>query len=282
MTAIPPKFAPPSWEAHLQLAFDNKNGKTVLSNKQHRGPLLVQRPFYPEGDQSCHIYIIHPPGGIVGGDDLLLQADINQDAHSVITTPAATKFYRSNGYLAQQTQVINVAESAILEWLPQETVFFSDADAAANTIINIQPSSRIIAWEIQCLGLPANNLTFSQGQCVQKFQVWKNGIPVLLDCNRIQGGGELLTSSWGLNNYQAVGTMISTDQEDDSYLDLLKTAASKHNATLHACTAVHGLVVIRAMAKYAEEIKELFLSVWQELRPHLLNLDPCAPRIWNT
>jgi urease accessory protein len=282
MTAIPPKFAPPSWEAHLQLVFDYKNGKTILSNKKHLGPLLVQRPFYPEGDRCCHIYVIHPPGGIVGGDDLILHADINVNAHSVITTPAATKFYRSNGYLAKQTQVINVAENAVLEWLPQETVFFSEADAAANTIINIQPTSRIIAWEIQCLGLPANDLQFSQGRCVQKFQVWKNGVPVILDCNRVHGGADLLSANWGLNNHQAIGTMITTDDLAESYLDLIKVKASQHGATLHACTAVHGLVIIRAMAKYAEEVKQLFFAVWEVLRPQSLNLAPCAPRIWNT
>lgn len=282
MTSMPIKSAQPNWEAHLQLAFEYKNHKTILSNKQHRGPLLVQRPFYPEDKKCCHVYIVHPPGGIVGGDNLHIHADINNTAHSLLTTPAATKFYRSNGYIATQTQMVNVAENAVLEWLPQETVFFNEANAASSTIINIQNSSRIIAWEIQCLGLPANDLPFNQGSCVQKLEVWKNGAPILLDCNRIQGGAKILTANWGLNQHQAIGTMLATDNIEHTYLDLLKKTASQHAATLYACTTVHGLVIIRAMAKYAEQIKELFFSLWEVLRPELLNTPSCAPRIWNT
>ena len=37
------------WEATLDLGFAQENGATRLARRSHRGPLVVQRPFLPEG-----------------------------------------------------------------------------------------------------------------------------------------------------------------------------------------------------------------------------------------
>ncbi len=115
------------WQAELHLGFSRKADKTLLSSRKHRGPLTVQRPFYPEGG-LCHVYILHPPGGIVAGDKLLIDIAAGQDSQALVTTPAAGKFYRSEGKLARQNVVLKVADQAVLEWLPQETIFIRGQD----------------------------------------------------------------------------------------------------------------------------------------------------------
>src|SRR5262245_14402851 len=115
------------WLASLDLEFARSGSRTVLARRSHVGPLIVQRPFYPEGD-VCHVYLVHPPGGVVGGDTLELRARVHDGAHALITTPAATKFYRSEGRMARQVQDIAL-DAAIFEWLPQETILFADAHA---------------------------------------------------------------------------------------------------------------------------------------------------------
>ena len=85
---------PAGWVARLALRFEQRAGRTVLAHRSHEGPLAVQKPFYPEGD-VCHVYLLHPPGGVVGGDRLTIEIEVASDAHAVITTPAAGKFYRS-------------------------------------------------------------------------------------------------------------------------------------------------------------------------------------------
>src|SRR5882672_10633362 len=67
---------PSGWAAHLQLRFAAKSGATFLEHQAHSGPLLVQRPFYPEGPGVCHVYVLHPPGGLVPGDTLALEVDV--------------------------------------------------------------------------------------------------------------------------------------------------------------------------------------------------------------
>ena len=125
------------WLAELKLAFENDGRRTIISERLHYGPLIIQKPFYPEGE-VCHVYLIHPPGGIVGGDELHLNVNVNKNAHALLTTPAATKFYRGNDFQAKQIQNINVSSGCKMEWLPQETIFFSGCEANTKTIVNLE------------------------------------------------------------------------------------------------------------------------------------------------
>ncbi|MDW3094387.1 MAG: urease accessory protein UreD [Gammaproteobacteria bacterium] len=271
-----------SWKATLDLCFAQRNNKTNLTSKKHSGPLIVQKPFYPEANGCCHIYLIHPPGGIVGGDSLNLSAQLDENSHALITTPAATKFYRSTGIQASQNQVINLKENAILEWLPQETVYFNDTNAASTTRINLNKSNRFFAWEIQCLGLPAQQEYFISGQCRQKLEIWREDKPVLLETNRLIGGDELLNASWGLQGHKSVGTFVISDGDATIDIETINTEALKFKGLSNSYTSMNGLLIIRAMSAYAEIIKKFFAALWEVLRPQILQLESSTPRIWHT
>lgn len=116
-------FSGKGWLAEIALRYEVKRGVTRLTEKRHIGPLMVQRPFYPE-QGIAHTYLLHPPGGVVGGDNLLINIDVQSQAHALLTTPGATKFYRSAGGVAHQIQTLKVAPNGFLEWLPQENIFF--------------------------------------------------------------------------------------------------------------------------------------------------------------
>ena len=282
MAAVAPTNNIRNWEAKLNLKFEYKNDRTILTNRRHHGPLLVQKPFYPEQPDCCHVYLIHPPAGIVGGDSLTIEASIGEYAHGLITTPAATKFYRSNGFLSSQTQIFNLAPNAILEWLPQETIYFNSANAESKTRINANIDSNLIAWEIQCLGRPTNKEDFLDGHCMQKLEIWVDNKPLFLECNRLTGNSNILNSAWGLRSNKSIGTLVTTDNKQNSLLEIVKEHASSFTTITHGCTRLNGYILIRAMAHYAEELKAFFVSMWEIIRPSLLKLETCPPRIWQT
>src|SRR5690349_9801394 len=114
-----------AWKASLSLGFGFANRKTTLDRKIHDGPLVVQKPLYPERSEACHAIVVHPPGGIAGGDELTLRASVAAGGAALLTTPGAAKWYRSAGPWARQAAAFDV--QGVLEWLPQETIIFDGA-----------------------------------------------------------------------------------------------------------------------------------------------------------
>ena len=175
------------WQASLALQFCHTPEKTLLHSARHSGPLTVQRPFYPEGE-TCHLYLLHPPGGIVGGDTLDISVRLDAKSHALITMPGASKFYRSSGPLACLSQHFYLDEEATLEWLPQDTIIFPGANAALRSVFHLHATSTLLAWELYCLGRPVINEAFSHGTLESRLEVWVDGEPRLIERLHLSGG----------------------------------------------------------------------------------------------
>ena len=275
---LAPPLNPADWQAELQLGFTARAGRTVLTHRLHRGPLLVQRPFYPEGS-VCHVYLIHPPGGIAGGDHLQLRAELGSESHALITTPAATKFYRAApGRLAVLHQHLQL-HGATLEWLPQETIFFDQAEARTTTRVDLDARSRFIGWELSCYGRQASNLRFINGRLHQNLELWREGKPLLLDHLRIEGSGPMQNAMWGLQGLSALGSLIAFPA---TAAEVVAVRALPLTAGKLSCTLVDGVLLCRALCAESAELKQLLLQVWQCLRRRLLGREAVLPRIWAT
>lgn len=269
-----------SWKARLTLEFEKREHRTVVTNRKHVGPLVIQKPFYPEG-APCHIYLLHPPGGLVGGDQLTLNINLGTQSHVLITTPGAAKFYRSAGPVAQQTQTLNACNESLLEWMPQETIVFDQSNASINTEINLEENSKFIGWEIICLGRAASAEKFTTGNLQQKLQLSINNKPAFIERALFQGKSELLSAPWGLANHPTVGTMIITPA-DQQLVNIIREQVQAEPYELFSTTLMDKVIVCRYLGPQAEAAKTLFIKVWKIARPHIQNIEACIPRIWNT
>jgi urease accessory protein len=267
-----------SWQAKLELTFRQAGNRTILAERRHVGPLVVQRPFYPEGP-ICHVYLVHPPGGIVGGDAVSLQASVEPQAHALLTTPAATRFYRAGPHpRATLSQHLAVHDGA-LEWLPQETIVFDGARARSSTRVDLTGEARFLGWEICCLGRPVNDESFDSGQLQLDFLLYRDGQPLLLDRMRLSGGSAALHGPWGLAGNQAMGTLMMYPARG---IDLASLRELTSADARHAISIVDEVLVCRALAAQAEAVKSLFTDMWQKLRESLHGRVAVAPRIWAT
>ena len=275
-------MATEGWAAQLVLNFDRTGEKTLLRERRHLGPLRVQRPFYPEGDPVCHVYILHPPGGVVGGDSLNVSVTASGDGHALITTPAAGKFYRSAGPYAELRQTLKVASKAVLEWLPQETIVYSGAKSRITTRIELERGARFLGWEVVCLGLPASGRDYIEGDVRQSFEVWQDGEPLWLERGRFEGQSEALSASWGLGQHTVVGTLICTANDADATEKIRHHADDLFEDDLLSATTVSGLTVCRYLGRDGFRAMRYFTKAWETLRPVLCNRPACAPRVWRT
>ncbi len=266
------------WQAELQLGFEQRSTKTVLASRTQRGPLAVQRPFYPEGD-VCHAYILHPPGGVVGGDQLHLRFQVDAAAHALLTTPGATKFYRSAGLQAQQHQHFHVTQGC-LEWLPQENIFFPGANTALHSQIHLDAAAHYIGWEIHCLGLPSIGEQFTHGKALFKTAVYRAGKPLLLDRLLMAGEVDLHTAA-GLRGQAVMATLLATPATP-ALLEAVRPHCQDIAAGSTGVTLVNGVLVVRYLGNSTAQAQRLFRHLWHIIRPSVTGRPATPPRIWNT
>jgi len=266
------------WQGRLELGFEARSGRTVLAHRRRQGPLAVQRPFYPEGD-ICHVYLLHPPGGVVGGDRLQVDVECAAASHALLTTPGATKFYRSSGALATQAQSLVAAAGSCLEWLPQENIVFPGARARLETRVDLHDDARLALWEVHCLGRPTNDEPFDNGMLDSELAIYRDGRPLLLDRRRItEGSGKARAV---LADQAGTGTLVMShaDEEVCSAARAILPMGAHHRA---AATLIDDLLVVRYLGSSTERAREVFTAVWSIARHATLGRRPSPPRIWAT
>lgn len=288
--------APPKrgWLARLELGFEASDGRTRLSRRKHQGPLVVQRPFYPEASGCCHVYLVHPPGGVVGGDDLELDVQVDARAHALITTPAATKLYRSSGPSATLSQRFVVRAGATLEWLPQETIAFNGSIAALSTRVELEPGANFIGIEVLCLGRPAAGESFDVGRLRQRLEVRRAGEPLVVEQLRLRGGGPELQQTWGLHGHTTLGTLIAVSggapqvwaRRVPELVQRVREGISPLGGTaplgVAAVTQLGGAIVCRFLGDGSSPAHAVLRRAWELIRPELTQTPAVAPRIWAT
>ena len=271
-----PMYPALGWQAKLDLAFAKPADKTVLVRRQHEGPLVVQRPFYPE-DEVCHVYLLHPPGGIVGGDDLSITVKAASLSHALITTPAAGKFYRSGGSQAKQAVEITIANGATVEWLPQETIIYEGAQLKSSVKVDLAADARFIGWEILSLGRPACAENFDYGLADLSWQISYEDRPLLLE--RLYLDSKAFSARWGLQGYSACGTLFATPTSAESFAavqDLIGDTKGR------GVTRIDNLLICRALDIRSDRLRSFFENVWAIVRPDAVEREVSTPRIWAT
>lgn len=270
MRLTEPLFAP--WKADLFLGFDHRDDRTVLADKRFDGPLVVQKPLYPEGDAVCHAILVHPPAGIVGGDQISLRVKAGFGASVLLTAPGATKWYRSAGPFASQQLRFDIEGG--FEWLPNETIVFDGALAQMQSEIHLGEKATYIGWEILCLG---RGEPFQSGRIALRNRIFRAGEPLWRECGVIEAGGGLMSSPAGLDGKTVCATLVAVAQSIDKNI----VAACRSIGDV-ALTLLPGVLIARHLGDSSEVAKQRFVELWQILRPAVSGRPAHRPRIWNT
>jgi urease accessory protein len=267
-----------AWQASLRLRFEDDAGTTRLIERAHSGPLRVQKPLYPEGSRICHAIMIHPPGGVVGGDRLAVNVAAGAASHAFLTSPGAAKWYRANGKVSVQEVSICAGPGATVEWMPQETIFFSDAHVQLHHAVELANDARYIGAEILCFGRRASGERFGSGTISQHTHIRRGGKLLWWEQGSLHGGGAGMDSVLGLDGASVCATLIGVGEPvPRMLLDAMRALDAKL-----AVSQVKSVFVARYLGSDSETARRVLIGVWQLLRPHLLGCAAPVPRIWLT
>ncbi len=273
------------WQARLSMRYQAQDLRTVLRH-DHDGPLRILKSLYPEGDAICHNVIVHPPGGLVGGDELNIDIKVEAGAHALISTPGATRFYASDDAFASQSLTMHLSAHARLEWLPLETIAFPGCKADNSWSAKLEPGAEMMAWDVTALGLPGASQAFSDGVFRQRMEVpglWLEKAQIAASDFR------LLNSPLGLAGQRCMGTLVfaagsslARDRKE-RLLESVRLAIHPTVAGVHigaTCPNDH-MLVIRGLAPQAEPLMHALKAAWAAIRETAWQLRGDAPRIWN-
>ncbi|HEV3240478.1 MAG TPA: urease accessory protein UreD [Casimicrobiaceae bacterium] len=269
------------WVGELSLAYERAGSRTVLSRRAHRGPLVVQKSLYPEGEAICQSIVIHPPAGIVGGDRLALDVAVGAGAQVQLTTPGAAKWYRSAGAAAQQSLAFSVGARAVLEWLPQETIVFNGAIVNLETRVALHDDARFLGWEIYCLGRRLAGEAFGHGRFRQHVVVSRDGRRQWAERAHFAGSAPLLRAPVGLSGNSVFGTFLAAAPHvpDDLVRACREVVCEDGDGGI---TRLPGLLLARYLGPSPEAARHYFTALWACARPVLAERQAVPPRIWNT
>ena len=274
-----------TWLARLDLAYTLEAERSV-ARYLHQGPLRILQSLYPEGDAICHNVLVHPPSGLVGGDTLDMRVTVGPGAHGLVTTPGATRFYRSEAGLATQQVHARVESGARLEWLPLEAIAYNGCDGLNRAVFDLAPGAEMMTWDITALGLPAADMPYVQGTFRQHLE-----IPgVWLERGTINATDtRLMNSPLGLAGQRCVATLVfaaGSNMADERVERALACArelieASELRLTAGATSPHKQIIVLRVLSPVTEPAMQLLRQVWATWRREMWGLEGTAPRVWN-
>lgn len=285
-----------SWRARLDLDFnvaplssseiavDLREHKTRLGF-QHFGPLRIQKALYPEGPSPCHAIIVHPPGGIAGGDRLEVIVKSRARSHGLVTNPSATKWYGTDS-VVPASQLIDIELDGKFEWLPQETIVFNQARVRSDIHVRASDEGAMIGWDHLIFGRHSSGETFAEGNFNQTLRIELDGKEVWRDKLVLQGGDPLFASPIGLRGHHALATVWAvlphSKSWDEQTIQSLRDQTSVHGEQGIAWTVLHSRLLVGRVLANPLNLKSLLQNAWKFLRPHVLDRIAVAPRLWAT
>jgi urease accessory protein len=272
------------WQGKLDLRFTRMANRTILSGRRHIGPLRIQKPLYPEGPEICHVVVIHPPGGLADRDDLSVHLTLEEGAHSVITTPGATKWYKANEGSTSRVEAA-LRAGAVLEWLPNENIYFLNASAKTVFRLELADSATACGWDINMLGRIASGESWEAGvlRATTEF-VRDDGSLIWSERACLRAGSDLGHARQGLAGYPVFGTLWCVGGKRDP--KIIETLAAELPFTLAVRAGIsllpQGVLLVRAVGRQIEPVRSLMIDCWSQIRPMVIGRDAQALRLWST
>lgn len=274
------------WEARLDLAFKAAEGRSYLATRLHLGPLVLQKTLHPEGPSVCHGVVIHPPGGVAGGDELTLNVSLDHGAKALLTTPGAGKWYKANGQFAKQHLQFDVKDNACVEWLPQENILFDAAQVKFSSTVNLASKAAYAAWEVICLGRQAQREAWLSGVMQQQVAIRRAGKLIWNERALLKPEQVTFESMVGMKGNAVTGSfVIAAGVVPVEVLDACRAIKPKLALDADAqygVTALPEIFAARYVGQSSQCAKAYFEALWACLRPWYAGREVVRPRIWNT
>jgi urease accessory protein len=262
----------------LQLAFEQRGDATVLTQRLSTLPLQLLEPI-SFADGSLCIVPLNPTGGLLGGDTLRTHMGLGPGTRVCVTSPSATKVYRSSGAPTVQDTIVHVADGALLEYVPDHLIPHAGAWLDQSLRVDLAGDGTVILWDAFAAGRLACGERWMFRQLTSRIEIRRAGRPLFLDRLELRGNDARLAGSGGLEQLGYSATLVAVSTSFDSWADLADELQALLDTRGRGVVAgASGLardgLCARILSATAFELSASLQACWVLLRRRLLGLGP--------
>ncbi|MBE9603352.1 urease accessory protein UreD [Acetobacteraceae bacterium H6797] len=254
---------------------------TRIDELQQASPQRLLFPS-PEPGEWLTAAMVNTAGGLAGGDAVTTRIALGPEARATLSAAAAEKIYRSLGPETEIGVTLDLAENAALEWIPQETIFFSGARLRRRIEARLAPGARLIMAEALVFGRAAHGETVVAGSLVDQWRIigpdgplWAEGLRLGED---IAGP---LQSPFGMAGAGAMATLLLVAPEAEAMRDRLRLLLEDGPVRCGATLPRPGLMLARFLGEPLA-LRGALSSALSALREGAFGLPARLPRLWTT
>ena len=249
-------------EGRLALRFARGGGGTVLADLDQHSPCRALFPR-PRAGEPLLAMVINTAGGLTGGDRIAFRIEAATGAAATVTTQAAEKIYRSLGPDAQVETRLAVADDALLEWLPQETILFDGACLERRLNAAIADRGRFIACEMLVFGRAARGETMRSGRLREHWRIERGGRLAWIDRLGLSDDIGAQLDGMGFGGARALATAIYVGRDAASLLPAVRDAAEREMA---GATLVNGILIVRLLGADPGRVRDGLARILGHMR----------------
>lgn len=260
----------------LDFSFRRRGALTVLSDLRQSGCLKARFPRSGHADWANAV-MLNIGGGVAAGDRLDISVELAPGARLTLAAQAAERFYRALPEAAPSVvrTRLTVADDAMMEWLPQETILFDRASVDRRLDITLAPDARFLGVESLVFGRKAMGESVHQARLRDLIRIRRGGKLLLHDAIRLDGEVAATLSHRAIaNGARAVATLVLVDPDAEAQCDPLRAALADLPAKA-GVSAWDGLLLSRIVAADGASLRTAVvagLAVLRSGRP--------LPRVW--
>lgn len=172
-------------DGFLEVRFARRFGRTTLAHCRFTLPLQAQTPL-ELADGTAYLMLLNPTGGLVGGDFLFTRIIQEAATRVCLTTPSATRVYRTRNEPAVQETVIRIAEGSLLEYLPDHVIPYRHSKFRQSLRVEMGAGSRAILWDALAAGRVASGEQWNFQEMDSRMEIFLCGQAVFLNRTKIR------------------------------------------------------------------------------------------------
>jgi urease accessory protein len=260
----------------LRLAFERRGPRTIVTARRFTLPLQAMDALAVDEPDVAVVPVLNPTGGMVGGDHVWLEAILGPGSHACLTTPSATRIYRTRGPAAVHEVRLDVGAGAILEYVPEHTIPFAGSSFVQRVDLRLGSDARAIVIDAFAAGRVARGEEWGFARLDASLTVRDPSGLIAHERLCLDGPGD--RARRGLTDgasYFATVLVLGS-------LPLLQHLQLPADAgfSVGASELRRGGVIVRLLAASAPVLSEGLVAVWAAARRALLGRAPFTVRMF--